>query len=539
MGALLALLLLTCPDAPGVQGVPCRNGTPNRIRATSGLPMRKNIIGVGMLTATPLCTSLQAGDLAGAWWCLKGDGTMQAGSSTTFSPSASVPIVEDWIVVPSGPNGSTESMTLFNPIAGSQNQWYVSPVVAAPTGSFTTCAIGMVDGVNKAAGAGPPQAIVMYATDAFANGSWIMQYASSGAGAGMTTYATGIVNVPNLIPAVAREQGFECGVFQASTLVKSCTFRQGTASAQCVQSAHATANISAVAKKWIVGAADITGAPDEVWRGFFRGAFFTEKALSTADITRIGTALLPANPSSLTFTRAGVRTCCVGPQCVVLSPNVPCVLNNRVQTEGAGSNANQNSERPAISGLSSDPANVATTPTLSASAGFSPFGVKTADEIFFPETPNLPAGGYSARMLMPDVPSTPVATSFFIKAMPGGVSSGGGVIQVCHYTNAAPPPPATNGYTCSPGVQPVRFTSDWTWVTFPSATSLQEVIGNLTYYSGASAVIGADGGTGAIDVLIFGTQEEIINDAGTSYINTQHVGAPAVRAAETCVGAGC
>ncbi len=523
MGALLALLLTICPNAPGTQGQACLRNTMTRIRATSGLPMRAT--GMNMLPALPIETAVATGDKAGNWWVLKGDGTMLAGSSTTLSP-VGAPTTPSWIVIPSGPNGTLETQTLLNPTNSKVVQWFISPVVAAPTGSFTTCGIGMVDGVNKAATPGPDQPVVMFATDAFGNASWALEYAQAGALAGLTAYATGIVNVPNLIPAVPREQTFTCGVFQSSTLVKSCTFWQGTAGAQCVQAAHATAAISAVAKSWIVGARDTTGAADEGWRGLFRGAFYTEKALTTADITRIGIALLPAVPTGTTFARASIKTCCVYPQCVVLSPNVPCVLANRVVPEPSAVNRDSNSERPAIWGGSSNPVDAAYFPVQTANAGFSPFGVKTADEVTFPATDSHggPLGeGYASFLLPPGVSVSPVTTSFFVM----GASGTSGTIDVCQYTATPPPPPYTNGRVCLQ----CSYGPTWNTCHTTMASTTEQDIGNLSLYSGIPK-------PAITDVYLFGAQEETTGFA-TSYINTEHLGAGTVRAVETCIGAGC
>ncbi len=533
MGALLALLLLTCPDAPGVQGVPCRNGTPNRIRATSGLPMRKTDIGVGMAAAIPLCTAMQAGDLAGAWWCLNGDGTMQAGSSTTLSP-AGAPAVESWPVCPSSTGCTFENQTVLNPTTVSPaSQWYVSPVVAAPTGSFTTCAVGSVDGVNKAAAAGPIQAAVWYLTTrADLNGSWGIQNAQSGGATGLTTTATGVVNVDSAVPAQARTQMFICGVFQASTLVKSCTFIPGLGMT-CVSTGHASANIDLTARKWVVGARRIDGVNDDVWHGLFRGAFFTEKALSTADMTRIAVANLPPTPSSITFARASPRSCCFGGQCTVIPINVPCISGNHVSLELiAGQNRDQSSE--AVSGTwsaGSEPVDVPHDPTLVANAGQSIFGMTTADSVVFPATTFNHASddaGFSSFIYPPYVTTgglAQITQSIWIK----GIASSG-VLDFCLFDNNPAQPPPMNGYHCTT----CSYSATWTRCSYTysslSANPVVGVLGNLSRWARIDRSIAS--------VYVFAGQAEI-QPAVTSYINTQHTGTATIRAAETCVGTGC
>lgn len=78
-----------------------------------------------MSRAAALCDAVQAGDKAGAWECMKGDGTMLSGSATTFVATGS-------------PTNSTENGWPVRTYTAAQNDQ--QPAAAAfPASDFTVC----------------------------------------------------------------------------------------------------------------------------------------------------------------------------------------------------------------------------------------------------------------------------------------------------------------------------------------------------------------------------------------------------------------
>ncbi len=125
--------------------------------------------------------------------------------------------------------------------------------------------------------------------------------------------------------------------------------------------------------------------------GFLRGAFMTEKALSSVDVARIGDAVLPPAPAGMLFTRASARTCGATSGTVELANNVPCIRNYYVeveasmiekvdQTEQFGSwnlTCCQGGPPPTCNGG-------CTNPTQVAGQAYSPFGMKSVAQLNFP-----------------------------------------------------------------------------------------------------------------------------------------------------------
>ena len=486
---------------------------------TSAAPRRAMISttraaqGVTFPTAVPICDALRAsGQMTGGWWCLNAAGTMETGSAITLSSTGS-PVIDTWAICPSGPNCATQSYVLLNPTTAI-TQYFVSPTVPAPTGSFTTCAFGMVDNPAKVAPNQYPQTpLVMYSENDgdTAKVAWATQSAGANLSQGVEKCAPACgTSLSSGVTSIGRILFFSCGVFTSGVQTSACQFHQGDSTMVCTDFAHAATAITSTQRKWTVG---IDMSKTIVWHGFMRGAFMTEAALTVPQMTTIASALMPVKPVGMTFTRAGIATCCPTPgQCVELNTNVPCVLNGVARAEAATINIKSLSESPGSMAGS----NVGSSdPVKFVNNGLGPFGITQADRIDFGATSGA---GYS-RLLTSLTHGTGVATRFAVSLK--GVS-GSGVMDLCG---------SDLSYHCSV----CTFTAtDWTdcsvsWTT--TAANAIYIIGNISVAHGTARA--------ASSVYVSKMQAQATAAQGTAYVNTNYGGIGTSHAIETCSGTGC
>lgn len=479
-------------------------------------------------TATTLCDSMAAGDKSGSWWCLKGDGTMLSGSAITLSAIGS-PITQSWPVCPSGTGCTNETQIQLNPTT-TNTQYYASGNITPPTGSFTTCVLGNNDQPSDPGGTFPEQSLLTLAgalqdgtdtTWATYHGSVLPHtvYCSSAAG-----YDCGNGVSSGVTPRL-REAAFECGVFAASTQTRSCTFYKGDAAMTCVDFTHARASILTTSRAWRVGFNSFTTAG--YWHGMVRGAFMTEKVLSSADMLRLAQATNPATIANTVFARSTKAACCPDTErCVMLGPSVPCAIGGLARREPATTNEIQSSERVPFTYVGDAAPRIPTTFVVAIPTrfGITTGSTRTTRAAFAATTPTAQysAGNYSGFVIS----GSDVVASILVK----GVASSG-VIDVCIYDGVA----GIAGYHCSANA----FNSS-TWTTAyvhygSSASPIQVFVGNMS--------IGTNSSTSTIDVYLAELQVEIVtgssHTAPTSRINTNLYGAPQSRGAETCTGTCC
>lgn len=327
-------------------------GASDYLRTDSGFRARIRSSGTLQVSDRTLCANLAGDDLAGAWWCLQGDGGMAPGSSQTLvaTSTSTLPAVVTGITC-GGSGCVNESMIRFNAGleagAAQPTQYFATAdAVAAPTGNFTTCVLGTVDTVGGS-------------TTNYDSTEGLIQFSNMDGGTPASAWRIGINTGSDLniflnnvdvagdgVGGKWRVQTLWCGIYQTGGTVTGCSYTQGEAAAVCGAPSAPAGNINGTARRWVVGG-DITinAAASLGWTGFSRGVLFTEKAFVLADVTRIGQRVLPPNPTGMTFARASRRTCgdeddegSDGPGLIVLPNNVPCTISGVTQVEPATTN---------------------------------------------------------------------------------------------------------------------------------------------------------------------------------------------------------
>ncbi len=271
-------------------------------------------------TASTLCAALGTADKAGNWWCLQGNGTMATGSNLTLAPESLVPVVYSWPVLPSGSGSTMENQSL---IVAAQ-RFYRSPSTSIPTDtSFTACHLGTVDLATGATPWAPTESVIEFGDNANSDFNVFASEPASANGTGVTCLGGECVNAVNSVRTVNAVPILRCGIFNSGVGTTACSYTQGAAgsSASCTTVASALTSIPGP-NRWNVGRTN-------GWSGMLRGAFVSYKVLSTADITRIGAAVLPPKPAGMNFARASPETC-EGPdgKAVRVPNNMPCMANN-------------------------------------------------------------------------------------------------------------------------------------------------------------------------------------------------------------------
>lgn len=480
--------------------------------------------------ALPIQQALAGSDKVGGWWVLQGDGTMLTGSAFNLNPIGA-PTTTRWPVCPSGNSCSEEVQTILNPTA-TNTQYFQSGLVIPPTGSFTTCFIGAPDQPTKTGAALPesPGVVLMTLAGVAAWDTFSSTGATSDTKVSCLTACAS--NLTSGATIRQREQVMMCGIFNAGVQTKSCTFTQGSSAATCTAFAHTTAQVNANPQAWSVGRS--SGVGNTSWHGMFRGAFMTEKAMSTADLSRIGLAMIPGAPGSMVFTRNSQRTCCAGVKCTTVAANVPCSNSCVAGTEVAHTNyiktSAQRDGSEGIGNWATEFSSVPFTPTLTANSNQSPFGITSMDRVTFvaSTTGQYSAIHHSSATVDLGNPSMGQNVAAIVSMYIAGVSSSGS-IDVCMNQFSF--------LTAGPFCGVCNYSTTVTRCAVPLTIS-QYTVGGMDLELGAEPRY--SGRTSpANDVYITNVQFELLSGSTpTSYINTQWLGSQTIPI-ETCTGVGC
>ncbi len=283
-----------------------------------------------------LCVALDGGELDGGWWCLGGAGTMKAGSAVTLTAKGA-PVSMSWPAFPSAElqtqyrlndydAGTTKYVDHFTSDAGGSS--------GTPAGAFTTCFFGsngMRDQAapNTCSGSG----VTFINTDG--GYKWIQAFDAVCTNGDQVvcrygTASSSCNSTVNSVKTYPRSSSLHCSSFtpgDAGTTgnVASCTTIQG-AGTTCTYTAVPTGKIGpSDAGIWLV-ASDSFQA--DMFAGFFQGAFMTEKALSIAEMNRIGVQIMPLGiPAGMTYTRPSFKSCCDSSnRCNLVPDNIPCAI---------------------------------------------------------------------------------------------------------------------------------------------------------------------------------------------------------------------
>lgn len=255
-------------------------------------------------TSGDICDAVTTADQAGAWFCLRGDGTMASGSQLTLGDAGS-PQVDAKAVCPNG--SDCTAVNQVGPLNGS-SEFFLSPATGAVDGgsSFTSCVAHYNDPVVA-----PPSFNVgaLMAKDNGSARTLFVRYERSGASAtaGMYVFKGG--------GFAYTESALTNGV---GTLI--CNTYNGSdgyvREYLNASLAHTSLGTQAAPLDYTAAIGLSVGA---MWNGDYKdvgkyqGAFFTEKLLSTDDQTRLLNKFAPATVTTsvgaLTFARASVASC--------------------------------------------------------------------------------------------------------------------------------------------------------------------------------------------------------------------------------------
>ncbi len=267
MRRFVAVLMLLMVGSGEARDRRCR---PTR----AGQRMVDSCVSAAATSLVALCDALQAGDKAGAWECMKGDGTMAAGSATTF-------------VATGTPTNTTENGWPVRTYTTAQNDQQPSNA-AFPATDFTVCthhrSTALTNTQLTAFGtSGAAAAVVSIPFEQQTNGTFI-SYISNGAAA--TNFASS--SAP--LPAVAGGWYLIC---YAYTRVGGAANNVGTLTVNGVQVGTSSAQNLAqgLSSVWSTNGYAAAGAPATA--GSVRGFFVTYKALSVADTARLYAAVGP------------------------------------------------------------------------------------------------------------------------------------------------------------------------------------------------------------------------------------------------------
>ncbi len=285
--------------------------------------------------------------------------------------------------------------------------------------------------------------------------------------------------------------------------------------------------------------------------GWFRGAFMTEKVLTSDDITRIGTLALPGAPAGETFTRLTDKTCCDSDnECVDLPPNVPCA--HQCQTESSPFQVLNTDSNPedtmSLTSFNAPLDGGSAVPVATVEDHQGPFGFTTAIRYDFHQTEV-----YSSDAGNPYSWTESKATSCTLAVLDQGillcswmVFGPGTTLDMC-VNNSAPTtndPTLPGSYgqqcsTCSPG-------AGWTYCSISAlakAAGTSCIIGNLTQTAPTNSQ--ANNGTG------LNTGTHVPRGPQSAWITTDQcnplssatdysfLGNSTTRAVESCSGVGC
>lgn len=341
--------------------------------------------GAGLPVAQTLCSQLSAAEVASGW-CLNGDGTMAAGSSTTLVAQGA-PTDGTSTVCPNGPTCGSEDARRYT-----ATSWHAPAADAAlPASDWTYCEVLSVESAGYTAIFG--SSVGSFATFSVAIGlssaAGPTVYISDGAAASSVAVSALTFGTTHLFCVTYERVGGA-----ADNVVR--TYTDGTAGA--TSSAQKLA--AALESSWKTnGGGGGGGAAERMF-----GAFFLPSELSSTRIAAIARAVLADSPTgakgeAVTYTRTGPRFCdsvadgTAGSAGSILPANRPCVTRSGLLSESARTNLMVRSAEFDNVAWSSGATGVAA-PTLTANAAVAPDGTMTAERM---EVPLTTAGQYSYR----------------------------------------------------------------------------------------------------------------------------------------------
>lgn len=267
-----------------------------------------------LITQRDLCDIVDAGDLSGAWHCLLGDGGVLAGSAGLTNNG---PMATQTLGLCSG-TGDCPSITKLND--PSATSYFSRAATTAPTGDFSVC--------------------VAFTNDPSISGSATMAKYTGG--------FNGAYDMESFISGSNSRNDFFIFSGASQAVVTNMTVPLGTENLMCI--AYTLSTTSGVPYVNTTAGSTLTGITvDGTSRihavnaystgglknlGRYRGALFTEKTLSSADITRLfGTSISPRlktyDGNDMTFVRASAGGCSKSDNTdgTLLRVSQPCVFN--------------------------------------------------------------------------------------------------------------------------------------------------------------------------------------------------------------------
>lgn len=260
-----------------------------------------------------LCDAIDAGDLAGEWHCLKGDGGVTEGSVafTNNGPMAT----QTFAACPNGTDCS--SVVRLNDTTAAS--YFSRATTTAPTGDFTACTVFMGDPLISGSS-------IASKYNGATGGAYDMEVAGTSA---FYFYVTGSATPFTTKAIVLGTENLHCMRYTHSTTTGVPWTNGATDSSVAV-----TGGIDATSRVHAVNAYATGGGKN---LGRYRGSFFTEKVLSAADLgrifdTTIGQPLTTSNGSRITFTRNSGASCIKEDESggQLLRVDQPCVSGNGI-----------------------------------------------------------------------------------------------------------------------------------------------------------------------------------------------------------------
>lgn len=262
--ALLALVALTAHAQD-----------PRFKRFTTRTDQGRNSRGLNSSGFLALCDAVAATDKAGAWDCIRGDGTMASGSATT------------WVATGTPTNSTFNGWPMRTYTAGQNDQ---QPTAAAfPASDFSVCKhhrsadlSATYEFMTFGGGALPAASASVLAMEQTITTGNMLSYSSNGAAYTSVSPSTG--------NAVAGTWALWCFTYQR---VGGASNNVGTLYKDGVQVAQSSAMnlVQALSSQWSTNGS--TGATNFSGPSAMRGAFVTYKLLSAADVARITAAVGP------------------------------------------------------------------------------------------------------------------------------------------------------------------------------------------------------------------------------------------------------
>lgn len=276
-------------------------------------------------------------DFTGAWFYLRGDGTVPTGSAALTAIGA--PTTQTDTICPSGPNCESISSRRLN----GTSQSYRTANVSSPSGDASTC-IGFRYDTNN-------NILIAKDSNEAGNRSWEMGVNSSDAlylavykSDGTSTLVAGATLIPGGLYFACATYDF---VADGSSVIKTYVngIEHGTTSTSAVGPMQAPGSST----YWAIGQREYSG-----FEGWLKGnvffAFMTEKTLSAGTIASMNRVAMGALTGSygeaITITRASASSCANSDGTVLtkISDGRPCVRKGGIEIWQASTNSLLRSE---------------------------------------------------------------------------------------------------------------------------------------------------------------------------------------------------